>query len=329
MEIIGQEGKLSQIKIALKSAKIRNRELPHMMLSGAPGCGKTTIARYVAEESGGDLIQTIPDSIKSHKDIITMFEKANHDNYDAKGNRVGPIKPSVIFIDEAHRLSLASQEMLGIAMENYTLETGRSNQLFWIPYFTLLCATTLSGNLSRPFINRFKIVMTFTPYNVDQSCDIVKSHCKRIDVKIDEDVIPEIARRCRGVPRMAISLIERTRDLSLALGLDRITLAIAQATFLNIGIDDAGFTETEIRILKVLYDNDDTPIGLDNLAIITNEAVRTLKDSVEPYLIQQGMMIRSGSGRTITRLGRTYLENQNYAGNKLGKQFISAEYVRT
>lgn len=328
MDIIGQNGKLAQIEIALQSAKIRNRETPHMLFSGSPGCGKTTISKYIAEKSDVDLIQTLPDSIKTHKDAMSLFEKLNHDGYDAKGNRTSKIYPSIVFIDEVHRLSLASQEILGIAMENYTLETGRANQLYWIPYFTLLCATTLAGNLSRPFTNRFKMVLTFNPYSFDESCEIVRAHCTRLKIEIDDEVLPEIAKRCRGIPRIAVGLIERIRDLSLAVGVNKITLSTAQATFINMGIDSSGFTETEIKILKVLYDNDDTPIGLDNLAIITNESVRTLKDSVEPYLIQQGMMVRSGSGRIITRGGRTYLENQNYAGNRQGKQFITAGYTR-
>lgn len=329
MEIIGQEGKLAQIEIALQSAKIRNREIPHILFTGAAGCGKTTISKYIAEKSEADLIQTLPDSIKTHKDAMTLFEKLNHDGYDAKGNRISKISPSVIFIDEVHRLSLASQEILGIAMENYTLETGHVNRIYWIPYFTLLCATTLAGNLSKPFTNRFKMVLTFNPYSFEDSCKIVRTHCNRLKIEINEEVLPEIAKRCRGVPRIAVGLIERIRDLTLAVGLNKITTTTAEATFENIGIDNRGFTDTEIKILKVLYDNDDTPIGLDNLAIITNESVRTLKDNVEPYLIQQGMMIRSGSGRIITRYGRTYLEDQNYAGNRLGKQFITAGYTRT
>ena len=326
--LIGQDSKIAQLRIALQSARDRNRELPHTMLSGSAGCGKTTLARHIADMCKVDFLQIVPDIIKDHKSTLTLLEELNHKNYDSKGNRTGSVEPTIIFIDEIHRMPLSGQEIFGIALEQFTLETGRPNSLFWVPYFPLIGATTMAGELSRPFLNRFKMSFVFAPYTFEDSCLIVKEHSDRLNIKITENAIMGIAKRGRGIPRTIVGFIERARDLVLAIKGNTINSAAVDATFSSLGIDKLGFSDTEIAILQALYDNEKA-IGLETLSIIVNENTKTLKNELEPFLIRAGFMIRSGSGRLITRKGREYLEEGGYAGNPHGKRFITAGYVRS
>lgn len=327
MNLIGHENTKRQLNVSLKSAQTRNMALPHMLFSGSPGCGKTTMASEIAKLIGVDFIVASPESIKDATSVLKLLENLNHNNYDDKGNRTGAISPSIVFFDEIHNLPLKGQETLGIAMENFRLETGKPNKYYWLPYFTIIGATTLSGNLSKPFLNRFKMNFLFTPYNIKESIDIIRMHCKRLSILITGKAVEDIAIRGRGIPRTMVGYIERMRDAMLAKDSMIVASAITNEVFAELGIDKKGFTQIEIKILKALYNND-IPVGLENLAIITNESARTIKETIEPYLIQNGLLLRSGSGRIITREGKIYLEDQGYVGNTSGKQAISAHYVR-
>jgi len=327
MNLIGNTNTKEQIQIALDSARKRNMALPHMLFAGSAGCGKTSMAREVAKVGGVDFISVSPENIKDSKDVRKLLDNLNHDNYDEKGNKVGKVKPSIIFVDEIHKLVLPAQEDFGIAMEDFMLPTSRPNRFFWLPYFTLIGATTLAGNLSKPFYDRFKIIFDFRPYDLEDSCKIVKFHAQRIGVTLLDEATVEIANRSRGVPRLMVRYLERIRDFSSAKNKPLVTPRIVANVFNKLGIDAEGFTNTEIAILKALYVSD-KPIGLENIAIITNESARTIKDTIEPYLIQRGFIIRSGAGRLITRQGREYLDAQGYTGLNAGKIEISANYKR-
>lgn len=328
MDLIGHGTTKKQIYVARKAAVAKNMALPHMLFSGSPGCGKTTMANEIAKVSGVDFITAIPEEIKDVRSARKLLENLNDEGYDPKGNRIGQIKPSIIFLDEIHNLPLKGQEVLGIAMENFRMETGKPNAYYWLPYFTIIGATTLAGNLSKPFLDRFKMVFMFSPYSIQESVRIIRMHAKKLKIAITAKAVNDIAARSRGIPRIMVGYLERVGDAMLARNSKIVTSVLTDEVFDSMGIDKYGFSKTEIDILITLYKND-IPIGLENLAVITNESAKTIKERVEPYLIQSNLMLRTGSGRTITKAGRDYLEDQGYIGKSSGKQHIPANYQRT
>ena len=285
------------------------------------------MAKEIAKLDNSDFLSISPEAIKDLKSTKKLMENLNHSGYDASGNRVGAIKPSILLLDEIHKLPLAGQEALGIAMENYMLETGRANKFYWLPYFTLIGATTMAGELSKPFLDRFKMSFTFEPYSISDSFKIVKAHCSRLSIAITSESVATIAKRGRGIPRIMVKYLEMIRDFTFAKNSKVITLETTLETFRSLGIDVEGFSLVEIKILKTLYE-EDKPVGLENLAIIVGESAKTLKETIEPYLIQRGFILRSGSGRLITRLGKEYIDKQNYVNTKTNKINIPANYVR-
>lgn len=327
MEFIGNNEIRRQIAIASASAKNRNRVLPHMLFSGAAGCGKTTLAKMIAGISGVEFVSILPQALKNMGDVLNLFKKLNYDNYDSKGNRTGIIKPSVVFIDEVHNLTLQPQEWLGVAMENFEIESEDSGKYIWFPYFTLVGATTDDGKLSKPFRDRFKLRFIFEPYSSIEAAKIVISHAKRLNVDIDIPAAQAIAERGRGIPRILVGYLERAMDMACVCERKIITTDVVEETFRGLGVDRIGLTETEIKILKVLYDVKE-PVGLDNLSIIVNEAPKTILSSIEPFLIQKGFVIRTGKGRTITENGVKHLEKSGYFGEFKEKVEIEAGYIR-
>lgn len=338
MKLIGNENMLSQIRVSYKSASIENRSLPHMLLSGAAGCGKTSTARYVAELTGGDLVQVTPEVIKTRGDILEIAKTLNKEGWDQYGDKINRIRPTTIFIDEVHRLPITGQEHLGIMMEEWIIPVKKeeigsaligkfkndtSAKGRWCPRFTLIGATTNDGLLSKPFKDRFKVKFIFTTYNEKESTEIVKVHAERMNLQVTEKAAAEIAKRGRGVPRILVSLLERCRDSAIVAhfaGLkDRvINTAVVLATFGMMGVDLHGLTPIDIKILKILY-NSKSPVGLDNLAIMTNESSKTIVDTIEPFLIQQELITRSPRGRILTERGRKYLIDHNHIDSEAGE----------
>lgn len=328
MKLIGNEHVRSQIQIAITSARKRNKNIPHMLFSGAAGCGKTSTAKEVASNCGTDFIPIIPESLKDYNSVIDVLNRLNFDNYDRKGNIVGLIKPTILFMDEVHNLPLKGQEILGIAMENFMLEAKTPGKFVWTPYFTIVGATTNDGLLSKPFRDRFKLRFVFEHYDIEDSIDIVRVHADRLGLIMTDEAIEGIAKRGRGTPRLIVGYIERVMDMAYAMGSKVITKPLVDLTFKKLRINVDGFTHTEMKLLKALYSSD-TPIGLDNLSIIINEAPKTITSSIEPYLLQKGMLIRSGKGRLISTFGKEYLDKIEYEGKEQVRMEIDANYIRT
>lgn len=327
MALIGHVNTKTRIQKALASARYRNEGLPHMLFAGHAGCGKTSMAKEIAKITDADFIAVMPEDLSNIKAVRSLMESLNYDGYDPKGNRVDRIKPTIVFLDEIHRLPIFGQEKLGIVMEDFMLETGRPNKYFWIPFFTIIGATTLAGELSKPFLNRFKLNFNFTPYAHDESVQIVYMHAKRLGLSLPPGAAEDIANRGRGVPRMLVGYLECCRDTALFHKSPIISSRYVKDTFDDLGIDESGFTKVEIKILQTLY-NSERPVGLEALSIIANESAKTIKNELEPYLMQCGYMLRSGSGRIITAPGRLYLESKGYQGSKSGRIEITADYVR-
>jgi len=327
MAVIGHAKMKKQLSVAIASARRRNSAPPHMLFSGHPGCGKTSMAKEVAKMLGTDFISVIPEDLKNQKAIMTLLESLNYTGYDEKGNRCSEIKPTIIFLDECHRLPMYGQEKLGIAMENFSIETGQANKFYWLPYFTLIGATTLTGELSKPFLDRFKLNFFFEPYNEKDSFKILRYHANRLNLLITPKAVRDIANRGRGVPRVMLRYLEQCRDMMFAINSQIITSKLTEITFENMGVDRSGFNKIELKILKALY-NAEKAVGLETLAIITGESQKTIKNDIETYLVREEYMTRSGSGRTITPKGRLYLEEQGYVGKKHGRVAITADYIR-
>ena len=330
MKLIGHETTKSQISRAVISAKLRNSQAPHMLFAGVAGCGKTSMARYVSRGSRADFLPVAPQEFKDYNSILNILDRLNDTGYDEKGNRVEKIKPTILFIDEVHRMPITGEELLGIAMEDFKIVSPKGKGYYWIPYFTVIGATTDDGSLSKPFRERFKLRFVFEPYDNDEVMQIIRLHSKRRDIDIDitPRAIRALARRGRGIPRIVIGYLERSRDLCLSIGGQNIiTSSIVEEMFTESGIDQEGLTPIERKILKTLYETD-KPIGLDNLSIIANEAPKTLSTSIEPFLIRKGLVIRGSKGRMITKKGIDYIEQTSKGGKKARKE-IEINYIRT
>lgn len=326
MDIVGHENTKSQLNVAIDAAAKRNMALPHILLSGAAGCGKTTIARSIAEGTTCPFLSVIPNDLKDYKSVIKILERLDHSGYDTQGNRVSNIKPTVFFLDEVHNLPLKGQELLGLVMERFMIESQKPEKYLWVPYFTLVGATTLAGKLSKPFRDRFKLVFNFQPYSISDMTKIVKMHAKRMQIRLTPQAMGEIAVRSRGTPRIAVGFLERTRDRALAENAIIATAGLVKDVFEEMGIDEDGFTQLELKILETLFEAG-LPVGLDNLSIILQEDAKSIRDFAEPYLIRKGMMLVSGKGRIITEKGARYLNNQGKT-DRVVKEEIDFNYQR-
>jgi len=328
VKLIGNNNKIEQIKNAAKAAKVENRPIPHMLFAGAAGCGKTSMAMEVAKSSSTDFIKILPNVLKTMDDVMNLMDKLCCEGYDIEGDRIENehIRPSTIFIDEIHNLSLKAEEWLGLAMESFELEEG-DGKVLWLPHFTLIGATTDDGKLSKPFRDRFKLRLIFAPYSHEESVEIVLIHAARLNVKLSLEAAKEIAKRGRGVPRTIVGLVERVRDIALIKDINIVSKEVVEYTFNSLGIDSEGLMETELRILKRLYDVNE-PIGLENLSIMVNEAPKTILQSIEPFLIQKGLLIRTGSGRKITQNGKRYLEESKYVSSVKKRRYLKSGHVR-
>jgi Holliday junction DNA helicase RuvB len=325
MKLIGHKKTKEQLSISTLSAKRLNTAPPHILFSGAPGCGKTSMARLLAEESNYHFLSAQPNDMKGYDEVMRLFKLFDYKNYDERGDRIGIIRPTILFFDEIHNMPLKGQEVLGIAMENYTVEAKKSGMAIWVPYFTVVGATTKAGKLSKPFLDRFKLRFTFEPYSISEMVKIVRLHALKHKVFMSPAGLNEVAKRSRGTPRIAVGFVERIRDKMLAISSKFATVTLILSVFNDLGIDEEGFTTTELKILKALFEAE-MPVGLDNLSIITEEDRKTISDSAEPFLIRKGFILKSGKGRIITPKGIDYIQQQGHG--KLKKVEISFDYKR-
>lgn len=312
-EMIGNEAIRMQLTIAQGAAKLHNKAMGHLLFSGLAGCGKTTMAQAVAFLSGAPFYEINAESIRTAEELKKVFDKFSDEGYNPiTGERVGTIEPAIIFVDEAHRLTLKVEEMLGLAMENYlhTYVEGKGKHkealTMWVPEFTLICATTKEGALSKPFRDRFLSNFVFGSYTLEESKEIVRLHADKREINIDESSIDDISRRGRGTPRILVRYLINMYDCMVYLKRSTITLDLTEAQFKLMGVDSIGLTEADTTILKDLYYSEG-PKGLDSLAVKTNLDPKTILEVNEPFLILLDFVERSKSGRIITDRGTAHL----------------------
>ncbi len=294
-EFVGQPNIHQQLEIFITAARNREEALDHVLLFGPPGLGKTTLAHIISNEMEGKLHQTSGPVLEKAGDLAALLTNLEQGD--------------VLFIDEIHRLSPAIEEILYPALEDYELDimigegpAARSIKLS-LPPFTLIGATTRAGLLTSPLRDRFGIVQRLEFYDGQQLQQIIHRSCGILNVEADDEGVVEIARRSRGTPRIANRLLRRVRDFAEVKGDGLLNKIIACSALDMLEVDEHGFDEMDRRLLSAIIQKfDGGPVGVDNLAAALSEERDTLEDVIEPYLIQQGFIMRTPRGRVATRL---------------------------
>ena len=293
-DYVGQETVCEQMAIFIEAARGRGEPLDHTLIFGPPGLGKTTLAHIIAIEMGVNLKTTSGPVLEKAGDIAALMTN---------------LEPGdVLFIDEIHRLSPLVEEILYPAMEDYQLDimigegpAARSIKLE-LPPFTLVGATTRAGLLTSPLRDRFGIVQRLEFYNIPELSYIVERAAGILEIPVESVGANEIARRARGTPRIANRLLRRVRDFAEVKADGAVTEQVAQQALDMLSVDQEGFDQLDRRLLLTLIEKfDGGPVGVDSLAAAISEERGTIEDVVEPYLIQQGYIMRTPRGRMATR----------------------------
>lgn len=293
-DYIGQKAVREQMEIFIGAAAKRKDSLDHVLIFGPPGLGKTTLAHIIANEMGVSMKQTSGPALEKAGDLAAILTNLE--------------RRDVLFIDEIHRLSPAIEEILYPAMEDYQLDiiigegpAARSIKLD-LPPFTLVGATTRAGLLTSPLRDRFGIVQRLEFYNPNELSHIVKRTANILNINIDAHGANEIARRSRGTPRIANRLLRRVRDYAEMKADGQINKNVAHGALDLLSIDHNGFDIMDRKLLLAMIEKfDGGPVGLDSLAAAISEERDTIEDVLEPYLIQQGFIMRTPRGRVATK----------------------------
>lgn len=292
-EYVGQENVKELLKVYIEAAKQRGDALDHVLLYGPPGLGKTTLANIIAAEMGVSIRITSGPALEKTGDIVALLTNLQEGD--------------ILFIDEIHRLSRTVEEVLYPAMEDFEFDiiigkgpSARSIR-FDLPKFTLIGATTRSGQLTSPFRDRFGVLFRLELYTVKELSQIVTRSAEILGIGIEPQGAEEIASRSRGTPRIANRLLKRVRDFAQIIGDGTITKEIAQKALQKLNIDEIGLDNTDRNMLEAMIRSfGGGPVGLDTLAAMIGEEAITIEDVYEPYLMQLGFINRTPRGRVVT-----------------------------
>ncbi len=306
-EFIGQEKVKSNLEIFIKAVKKRKDVLEHVLISGPPGLGKTTLAFLISNELNVNIRTTSGPALERPADLVGILTSLKEGD--------------ILFIDEIHRMPRIVEEYLYSAMEDFAidvvLDKGPSARTFRInlPKFTLIGATTRMGLISQPLIARFGILLHLDYYSVDEMAQIVRRSAKILGLKIDDESSYEIARRGRGTPRIANRLLRRVRDFADVKNNSIINLEITIHALESIGVDRFGLDELDKKILRVIIEKfGGGPVGIRTISLALSEDPGTIEEIYEPYLIRAGLLERTSRGRITTKLAYEHL---GYKSKKL------------
>lgn len=299
-DYIGQDKAKDNLSIYIKAARQRKESLDHVLLYGPPGLGKTTLSGIIAREMGVNLRVTSGPAIEKQGDLVAILTSLNEGD--------------VLFIDEIHRLSRNVEEILYPAMEDFSLDiilgkgpSARSIRLD-VPHFTLVGATTRSGQLTAPLRDRFGVLLRLELYTPEQLGQIIKRSAGILGIPIDDDGALEIASRSRGTPRIANRLLKRVRDIAEIEFNGTIDVKVAQSALARFEIDELGLDDFDRKMLNAIINHyGGGPVGLDTLAAAVGEEAITIEDVYEPYLMQIGFLTRTPRGRCVTHAAYEHL----------------------
>ena len=293
-DFIGQNRIIENMRVYITAARQRGESIDHVIFSGPPGLGKTTLAFVTASEMGVEYHYTSAPALEKKGDLAAILTKMKDKD--------------VLFIDEIHRLRPELEEILYSAMEdfhvNIVMGQGISANSITIPIprFTLIGATTRTGLLTRPLLSRFGIDMKLELYSIEDIIRIIFRSVQYMQIAIDKAAAQEIALRSRGTPRIANRLLRRIRDFAQVHGTGSIDKDVTDLAFRELDIDESGLTHTDRKLLEfILSSCRGGPVGVETIAVSIGETSETIEDVVEPYLIQQGYIVRTQRGRCITK----------------------------
>ena len=301
-EFVGQRALLGNLRVSIQAAQGRGEPLDHVLLSGLPGLGMTTLANLIAREMGVECRTTSGPALVRPADLAGIL------------TNVG--RSDLLFIDEIHRLPAAVEELLYSAMEDFAIDIvidqGPAARTVRVPLqrFTLVGATTREGMLSAPLRSRFGLLEKLDLYPADEIEEILRRSAARLAVAIDDSALARVAQVARGTPRIANRLIKRLRDFAQVADQTQIDRPLAEDALRRLGIDEHGLVETDRRILAALLRAGGGPVGLKTVAVAVGEDPETVEDVYEPFLLTEGWLLRTPRGRMLTERAAAYLEKR-------------------